>query len=402
MATSFKVKFRPSLVDGKEGSLYFQVIHNRVIRQLNTSYRVYGSEWDTLCGMVILPHQNSDRADRLRSINDSLRWDLQRLRQITDSLTSQHGDCSADDIISTFQRQSADNSLQAFMLRAISRLNRLGRRGTAEGYRAALNSFLKFCSEQDVKLDAIDGDLIQLYEAYLRQQGVCRNTSSFYMRHLRTVYNQAVAQRLTPQRFPFSHVYTGVDKTVKRAITAAQMRRLKNADLSDNPRQALARDLFLFSFYTRGMSFVDMAYLTTDNLRNGRLVYTRQKTRQQLTVKWEPEMQKIVDRYAPFCRSPYLLPIITGDDDTRRQYKLMEHRTNYSLKNLSRALRFPYPLTTYAARHSWASIARSKNVSISVISEGLGHDSERTTEIYLASIDTAQVDRANRKILRGL
>ena len=400
--TSFKIKFRPSKVEGKEGSLYFQVIHKRVIRQLNTSYKIYSSEWDSDREAVIIPQASSAHRDKLQSVSDNLQRDLQRLQQVANGLSKQQADYSADDVIAAFQRQSSDASLQSFMQQSISRLCRLGRIGTADGYRSTLNSFMRFRGGEDILVDAIDSDLMQFYEAYLRQQGVSRNTSSFYMRHLRTIYNQAVEQGLTPQRNPFSRVYTGVDKTVKRAITAAQMRRLKNLDLSACPSQAFARDMFMFSFYTRGMSFVDMAYLTTDNLRNGRLSYSRQKTRQQLTVRWEREMQEIVDRYAADCSQPYLLPIITEEGDTRRQYQRVEHRVNYNLKAISQQLHFPHLLTTYAARHSWASIARSKNVATSVISEGLGHDSEKTTEIYLASIDTAQVDRANRKILSDL
>ena len=402
MATSFKIKFRPSTVEGKEGSLYFQVIHKRVIRQLNTAYKVFSAEWDADRAAVIIPEADTERAERLKAVSSNLRWNIQRLQQIADRLSKQQTDYSADDVIAAFQQQAAEASLQVFMQQTILRLRRLGRAGTADGYQSALNSFMQFCDGEDVLLDAIDSDLMQLYEAYLRQRGVSRNTSSFYMRHLRTVYNQAVERQLTPQRHPFSHVYTGVDKTVKRAITATQMRHLKNADLSACPSQSLARDLFLFSFYTRGMSFVDMANLTADNLRGGRLVYTRQKTRQQLTIRWEREMQEIVSRYADKCQTPYLLPIITTQGDIRQQYKRVEHRVNYNLKNISALLKFPHPLTTYAARHSWASIARSKNVSTSIISEGLGHDNERTTEIYLASIDTAQVDRVNRKILSGL
>ena len=402
MATSFKIKFRPSTVEGREGSLYFQVIHKRVIRQLATSYKVSSAEWDADREAVVIPQVVSERTFRLQSISDGLHWDLQRLKQMDSGLALRQTDYSADDVISAFQQHLASASLQGYLLQAIARPRRLGRMGTADGFRSTLNSFMRFRDGEDIVLDAIDSDLMQFYEAYLRQQGISRNTSSFYMRNLRTVYNQAVEQGLTPQRHPFARVYTGIDKTVKRAITAMQMRHLKGIDLSDSPSQAFARDMFMFSFYTRGMSFVDMAFLTTDSLRNGRLSYSRQKTRQPLTVKWEREMQEIVDRYAHLCRSPYLLPIITEKGDARMQYQRVEHRVNYNLKAISRQLHFPHLLTTYAARHSWASIARSINVATPVISEALGHDSEKTTEIYLASIDTAQVDRANRKILSDL
>lgn len=163
-----------------------------------------------------------------------------------------------------------------------------------------------------------------------------------------------------------------------------------------------ARDLFMFSFYTRGMSFVDMAYLKKKDLQNGILVYRRRKTGQQLSVKWERPMQEIVDRYDT-GNTPYLLPVIRDmASDTRRQYLSAAHLTNAKLKMLGEQLGLAITLTTYVARHAWASIARSKNIPVSTISEAMGHDSESTTLIYLASLDTSQVDKANTLILNSL
>lgn len=394
------IKFRASTVEGREGSIYYQVIHNRTVRQINTAYRLFASEWDAEAGKVITNHGAEGRIDMLKSVAENIRCDIQRLRQVADTLAASPSGYTADEVVAAFQARMADASLQNFLQRCIARLIRMGRTGTADGYKSTLNSFMRFRNGQDIMLDAIDGDMIQLYEAFLRQTNVARNTSSFYMRNLRTVYNMAIEQQLIPKRNPFAHVYTGIDKTVKRAIPLCQIRRLKNADLTDNPAQALARDMFLFSFYTRGMSFVDMAYLTKANIRNGYLVYHRQKTRQELRIKWEPCMQEIVDRYAG--QSSFLLPLIKGEDDRRNQYKLAQQRVNHNLKKLSERLGLPHPLTMYVARHSWASIAHSKNIAMPVISEGLGHNSEKTTRIYLSQIDTSQVDRANKIILNEL
>lgn len=401
MTTSFKVKLRPSTVEGKEGSIYYQVIHRRTVRQISTPYRLQASEWDAAAQSVIVPSATVERTEMLQMIKGSIGWDLERLRRVAESLSAASKNYTVDDVVSAYQQQTAEASLQHFMQQRIAALRRLGRDGTAEGFQSTLNSFLRFRGGQDVLLDVINPDLMQLYEAYLRHTGISKNSSSFYMRNLRTVYNQAVEQQLITDRHPFRHVYVGIDKTVKRAISLCQIRRLKALDLSDSPKLAFARDMFMFSFYTRGMSFVDMAYLTTANLRSGYLVYQRQKTRQQLSVKWEREMQEIVDRYAPECTT-FLLPIIKTQNGQRGDYKRTQHRVNYHLATLTEMLQLPHPLTMYVARHSWASIARSKNISISVISEGLGHDSEQTTQIYLAQIDTAQVDRANKKILSDL
>lgn len=207
---------------------------------------------------------------------------------------------------------------------------------------------------------------------------------------------------LTMQRYPFKHVYTGIDKTVKRAVSLKIIRQIRNLDLTLNPSLDYARDMFLFSFYTRGMSFVDMAFLKKRDIQNGILSYRRQKTHQQLFIKWEKPMQDIVEKYDT-RNTPYLLPIIRNMQvDERRQYKTAAHRVNSKLKKLGEQMGLTIPLTSYVARHAWASIARSKNISISVISEAMGHDSENTTRIYLASLDTSVVDKANSLILKSL
>jgi integrase len=262
---------------------------------------------------------------------------------------------------------------------------------------------MRFREDTDISMDEIDSDLMLAYEAWLKEQEVCMNTVSFYMRILRAVYNRAVEKEITPQRYPFRHVYTGIEKTLKRAVTLKTIKQVKQADLLMFPSLDYARDMFMFSFYTRGMSFVDMAYLKKTDLNNGILSYRRKKTRQQLFIRWEECMQEIVDKYPCIPTSPYLLPIIKKPgDNPRKQYRNAILSVNKNLKSLSKMMGLPTVLTTYVARHSWASIAKSKNIPVSVISEGMGHDSQMTTQIYLASLDTAVVDRANNLILSDL
>ena len=169
------------------------------------------------------------------------------------------------------------------------------------------------------------------------------------------------------------------------------------------PHLDYARDMFLFSFYTRGMSFIDMAYLKKSDLKNGILTYRRRKTGQQLTIKWEKCMEEIVNKYEGRSAMQYLLPIITNSFANERvQYMNALSRVNVTLKEVARLVDLQIPLTMYCARHGWASVAKSKNIPLSVISEGMGHDSEETTRIYLASLDTSVVDRANSLILKDL
>lgn len=289
-----------------------------------------------------------------------------------------------------------------FIRRQAARLRRIGRNRTAGTYMEALSSLMKFREGRDLRFKSLDSDMIEQYEAWMKARRLCRNTTSFYMRILRTIYNQAVAAGIAIGSNPFRNVYTGIDKTAKRAITLQEIRRLKNLDLSGDGKLEFARDIFLLSFYLRGMSFVDLAYLRKSDLNSGFLTYTRRKTGQQLVIRWERQMQLFVDKY----RSPatrYLLPIILREDGTEEaQYRNRMLLINRRLKKIADRAGLHIPLTLYVARHSWASIAKAKNIPISVICGAMGHDSESTTQIYLASIQTNTIDNANRSILRDL
>lgn len=395
MMTSIKIKFRPSTVEDKEGCIYIQIIHNRVVRQLNTDYRIFASEWDEKSETIMA---NGDRLNIVNAVKDRLTWDMARLKKVITQLETEQGKYTADDVITAYHKLTNEVSLFSFWHSIIAQLKQLGKVRTSETYTATLKSFMAFRGDQDVPLDGISSDMMLLYEAYLKTRDVRMNTISFYMRNLRAVYNRAVEKGLTPQNNPFRHVYTGVDKTVKRAIPIKDIKALKELDLSMRPSLDFARDMFMFSFYTRGMSFVDMAYLKKTDLQNGILTYRRRKTGQELTIKWEKCMAEIIAKY-PENKTDFFLPIIKEEGNDRRQYDNALHLVNYRLKELSTMLKLQRPLTMYVARHSWASAAKAKNVPLSVISEGMGHDSEATTQIYLASLETSVVDKANKMIL---
>ena len=399
---SVKVKFRPSSVNGKEGSIYYQVIHKRTVRQIKTDRRIFESEWNGKASAVAVPAlASNDRKNYLQSVANRTEWDVKRLTAIIALLEKGNNGYTVDDILVKFNRQADGQSLFPFMQGIIGQLKRLNRIRTSETYTATLSSFMKFREGQDILLCEIDGDTMMLYEAWLKANGNCPNTTSFYMRILRAVYNRAVEKELTEQRHPFKHVYTGINKTVKRAVPLKAIKRIKELDLTLKPHLDYARDMFLFSFYTRGMSFIDMAYLKKSDLKNGIITYRRRKTGQQLTVKWEKCMEDIIAKYGENTATRYLLPIITNPcSDERTQYRNAICRINVALKDVAGLAGLDIPLTMHVARHCWASVAKSKNIPLSVISEGMGHDSEETTRIYLASLDTSVVDKANSLILK--
>jgi len=402
MAT-VKLKFRTPGTDAKESALYYQIIHNRLTRQINSGYKVYASEWDARRS-EINPNGGIEKSRQhyLHSLKIAISDDMSRIKTIIARLEQTDTPYTADRVVELYISPENFGGFITFTRQLIGEFVQIGKRATAETYATTLNSFLRFHGNCDILFEEIDSNLMMEYETYLKSAGICPNTSSFYIRNLRAIYNRAVERKLTAQRNPFRYVYTGVDKTVKRAVTLKIIRKIRDVDLTQKPLMEYARDMFMFSFYTRGMSFIDMAYLKKKDLQNGVLSYRRKKTGQQLFVKWEKPMQEIITKYDT-SGTPYLLPIIRDmAADDRRQYKNAAHLINNKLKKLGIQLGIPIPLTSYVARHTWASIAKSKNIPISIISEAMGHDSEYTTRIYLASLDASVVDKANSLILKSL
>ena len=316
------------------------------------------------------------------------------------------------------RNKKTSESLFVFMSQLISLLMKNGQHRTMQHYKATLGSFRRFRAGKDITLKDIDTEEIQSYEAYLRNVAkVCSNTSSFYLRILRATYNKAVEKGLAAQQRPFRNVYTGIAKTRKRAVPTEVISQLRHLESTVRltPRQAMARDAFLMSFYLRGMSFIDLAHLRKSDLCDGYLHYVRSKTGQRLSIRWERQMQEIVDKYRSQTQSsPYLLPFLTGgrcedrnkamdnEQEESRLYHNAEARMAYHLKGLGAKIGITGKLTLYVARHSWATAARDHHVSLSVISEALGHNSETTTQIYLRSIQTSEIDDANAKVLAAI
>lgn len=400
--TSIKVKFLLSASLHNQGTIAYQIIHNQKTRQIRTPYRIRPSEWDENSKQLVLPQTDDRRNAHLGEIRTNIECDMRRFERTVAFFKNSKRKFDIDELKERFSGERSANSFFTFSEKEIERLTSVGKKRIAETYATTLKSFSRFMDGQDVTLDEIDGCMVSSYETYLRNTGVCPNTSSFYMRNLRALFNRAIEQQLTAVRNPFKHVYTGVDKTLKRAIAVEIIVKIKDINLSHKPNLDFARDMFLFSFYTRGMSFIDMAFLRKKDLHSGVLSYYRRKTGQRLFIKWEDCMQKIVDKYDT-ASSQYLLPIIQDDlMDERKQYIYQAHRVNMNLKSIGRKLNLTIPLTTYVARHSWASIARSRNVPVAVISESMGHDSENTTRIYLASLDNHAIDEANSLVLESV
>ena len=219
---------------------------------------------------------------------------------------------------------------------------------TNANYLTALRSLKTFTENQEIDLNRFNEALVKAYEHWLRSRNVCLNTISCYMRSLRSLYHQ-----LGGKGDPFSAVFTGSERTEKRAISIEDVRKIRLLKLQKGSRIDLTRDIFLFCVYALGMPFVDMAHLRKHNLRNGAIVYMRHKTQQTIRVPLEPCMTDIIQKYTN-DDSDYLFPIIRSLDPKKayRQYQVSLGVYNKNLKELSQIAGIKANLTSYVVRHT--------------------------------------------------
>ena len=399
--TTIKLKFRASSVPEAEGTLYYQVIHKRNVKWINTNYHIYPNEWDANTATLMIPCQGGRKA-KLQLIKSATAWEMRLRREAIAKLEIANKDFTINELCEVFRQLPTCKTVFTTLQEHVTRQERMLRHGTAMTYRNAYQRFKDFRAGVDLTFDQLTSDMIEEYEAWLTNRGLMQNTIRFYLRTLHTLLYKAIDEGLLNDNNKlFSHVRLAYVPTTKRAISADEIRAIQQLKLPPNSIQAFARDLFMFSFYTRGMSFVDIAYLKKKDLKDGLLSYCRKKTNKQITIAWEQELQEIVNRYSAHTdNTPYMLPIIKNLDETKYvQYKRMQVNINRALKRIGTMADLKRPITMYVARHSWASIARDMDISISIISEGMGHQSCKTTQIYLDTLDTSKINDANKRII---
>lgn len=378
--------------------LVFQVVHDRKKRFIPTPFTLKEEEWNPQTQTAANFKASKVRSAYLKEVNVYIY--LQK-KQINSLIASMGDDESytVDDIVSAYKRNKDNRRVFPFIRQLVMDLKMAGKPGTAYNYNSTFNTFCKFRGGEDLYFPQLNYGMVKDFENYLFSSGLATNTVCFYMRNLRSIYNKAIAKGIVSEHlYPFKRVTIKTEKTVKRAIDKELIYKLKVINLKHNPKLEWAHDLFLFSFYTRGMSFVDMAYLKISNIKGDKIYYNRHKTRQLLQITLTSQIVEIINKYkAHRDSSGYLLPILKNDPwrSEYMQYKSALRVLNENLKSLGRLVSSPVPLSSYVARHSWATIAKKQGIPLSVISEGMGHNSESTTRIYLAAFDTSVIDQAN-------
>lgn len=301
-------------------------------------------------------------------------------------------------------------TVEEFYRSLICDLRSKGRIGNSYAYLNSYNCLKQFNKGKKLSytFSHINIAFLRDFEEWMISKGNKETTLSFQFRTLRAVFNRAIdAKVVSSDKNPFQSFKIGKfnTKTPKRALSKTELLKIINAPVVNNPHREFAKDIFVFSYLCGGISFVDIAHLKRDNIVNQRLVYNRQKTHSNINLKICREAMEIIDKYEDhYKKAGYLFPIlhdkkhITPMQINNRVHKICSH-VNTELKNLSKELEIKMDVTTYVARHSFATILKKSGVNVGIISEALGHSDIATTTIYLSKFDNEQIDEAMKNLL---
>ena len=313
-------------------------------------------------------------------------------------------DFTAATLIESTTKNKSHKTVGEYYLTYIQNLKKEKRIRYAGMLEVSYNSFVKFNKHLDIPFSDIDVAWLKKYELWMKEQNLSVSTISTRVRHLRAVFNLAIAEHFIKNDcYPFrNYKVSKLNKqTPKRAIAKKDVMRIMGYQ-GKSEMECLAIDVFVFSYLNAGINFIDIAKLKHSNIVESHLIYNREKTKKLINVPLQPKALEIIAKYQS-DKSPYLFPILSPFHKTEVQIANRLHKVlakvNKHLKEIGEKLNLPIPLTTYVARHSYATVLKRAGVSTSIISESLGHSSERVTQIYLDSFDNEQIDEAMKSLL---
>ena len=399
MATVKLILERSNVLKDGSYSVVFQIIHRRIRRLIYTPYKIKAEEFDSKKEQLIFISNNIKNKREVSLINRRINKQRKSINAHILELERRGSQYHVGDIASRYRIEHDSLSLLGYFDLLIDRKQDADRLGTMKSYKSTRASISKFLNYSHATISDVDYAFVRDYEQYLINSGITPNTICFYMRNFKSVYNQAIIDGYPlSDKMPFKYVQAKTQKTTKRALSKADLIRIRDMNLTNREILTFARDIFLFSFYSRGMAMIDILHLTRNNTKNGILKYHRKKTKQYIEMALTKELSQLIDKYAN--TTEYIFPVLNGSDsqELRKIAQASLDRTNRHLKEIGKMLELDIELTTYVARHSWATQAKHRGVATSVISEGLGHTSEKTTQIYLKAFDRSTLDDLNDEI----
>jgi len=402
MATVNVFLYKAKILKNGESPIFIRITKDRRSKYISVGHNCAHNLWDF---KKQTPKSKHPHVLLLSSRIEAKKKEIEKLVLI---LENEKGDFSLDTFLTKYERQSKSQTVFLFIDEIVKELVESSRIGNSEAYKSLKRVLVRFRDKKDFTFVDIDQSFLKKFEQDLRHRGLKETTMSYYFRTFRAVFNKAVEEGYAKdEENPFKGFKVSKFnlQTSKRAITREEIRKIEAINVGDNYMLELAKDVFLFSFYTSGISIIDIARLEDKNLKEGILSYIRSKTKQSIITKLLAPSMEIIDRYRNLRPGNYFFPILdkevhTNEAKVKNRVKKVTRQINSKIKELANAAGIDSErMTTYVARHSFATTLKRNGVDIGKISEMLGHDSSKTTEIYLDSFESEQLYEASLTLL---
>lgn len=384
----------------------FRLTHNTNTTGIKSGTWLKESDWDEKKRLVRSSFKGTESPVRLNNLL------VKKKTQMVDILTrlddrGELRNLSLAQVKEKLCPTSDSGQVFGYTERLIADLVAAKRIGTARSYKCVLGIVKAFTHNRDFGFNALNGDFLRRLEIWhLSKEGNGLNSLAVYMRTLRAIYNKAIADGLAEKEaYPFEAYTIRTSKVRKRAIRVDAIRKIVELELPAGSALDYHRHVFLMSFYLQGMPFADLARLQVGNIIDGRVKYDRQKTDKPYDVKITPQLESILQGFAAGKgKDEYLLPVIKRQSPVE-QYKDVLwaiQRYNKNLKKLAALAGIEENLTSYVARHSFATLADEMEIPLTGIRDMLGHERASTTEVYLSDLRKSKIDEYQDRVFGGI
>jgi integrase len=381
-------------------NIIFRITHNRNNYSINSGVAVLAHQWNDKKSEINKLHPNAN------IINLKITQQYFKIQKVILQLDDEFSMEQLRIMIDDNPKKRLNTTFKSFADKLIAQMIETNKTGNALVYQTAVNQLMVCVNNDQLLFSDIDYALLEKFSNYLIKKGLRVNTISNYIRTVRAIYNKAIKLKVVERSYyPFHDFSIKSEKTAKRAISKDDIIKLRQLNLEANSTAERSLKYFLLSFYLRGISFTDLAYLKQSNIIDGRVVYKRRKTHKNYSIKLFPEAQTLFEQLHA-DGSNYFLPILSNDTqedsiETKKVIRQFIKTTNKYLKRMSEQVGLSSPVTTYTSRHSFGTIAKRLGYSNELIAEALGHEyGNKITNIYLDSFDTNVLDAMHKQVIQ--
>ena len=402
MASIDVVLFASKILKNGEHPIMVRLIKDRKAKYISTGESCSKALWDDKKN---LPSKKHPLSKEMVIKIEKVKTEAKRLLM---KLEDEQSDFSSEEFTKKLKNQSRKTTVIQFLDEVIAELIKADKIGNANVHKNLRNVILRFRNKKDFTFAELDGSFLRKFEQDFRERGVSEVSMSVHFRTFRALYNRAISEDFAKKEsdpfvdFKVSKFNT---KTKKRAIKKDEILKIANLIVEKGTRLYNSQNAFMFSYYCSGINISDIIELEWKNISpDDMLDYVRNKTGQQMKLKLLPPAKEILAYYQKYNTGEYIFPYLdksTHKTETQinNRVKKITKQINQDLKTLAQMAEIEINLTTYVARHTFATVLKRSGVSIPKIGEMLGHGAEKTTTIYLDDFENEELYEATLNLL---